>query len=66
MPNPSYITKYQDSLKKSKKIAIQTYEFTEKHLKKYLKTMVNIVAVNANLNKYGVIVFIVRLNLKCF
>ena len=39
MPNPDYLKSYENSLENSLRIQLQTYEFTEKHLKSKLKNL---------------------------
>lgn len=39
MPNPDYLKNYESSLENSPTIKLQTYEFTEKHLKSKLKNL---------------------------
>ena len=39
MPNPGYLKNYESSLENSPRIQLQTYEFTEKHLKSKLKKL---------------------------
>ena len=39
MPNPDYLKNYESSLENSPMIKLQTYEFTEKHLKSKLKNL---------------------------
>ncbi|RAL55541.1 hypothetical protein BSK20_04220 [SR1 bacterium human oral taxon HOT-345] len=39
MPNPDYLKNYESSLQNSPRIQLQTYEFTEKHLKLKLKKL---------------------------
>ncbi len=39
MPNPNYLKSYESSLENSSTIDLQTYEFTEKHLKSKLKNL---------------------------